>query len=241
MTFKGSSTIGESDGGRVIVAWRSSYRPLLLVRGLLGKAFRKGFSSKEYLILFDIVSSAFKSWDKKTTEQVLVVLFLLSCFRKKISNWDGAIPPIGKSLSRLLRKWGAVKNESEFLKEYQLNAFLNVQLTDKEFDMKVLHTRSLPSRLIHRVRNPSAVGSKHNRKLSKLPLGVTVPQDVRSRTLDEEISSTLRKLYSFLGIAEATPLPFMEKVNLPEESFGKDEIPEGEKTMFQIYLSRVRS
>jgi hypothetical protein len=89
------------------------------------------------------------------------------------------------------------------------------------------------------VRNPSAVGSKHNRKLSRLPLGVTVPQDVRSRTLDEEISSTLRELNSFLGIAEATPLPVMEKVNLPDESFGKDEIPKY-ISMFQEYKKELR-
>jgi len=147
---------------------------------------------------------------------------------------------LGKSLPRMLRKWGTMKTEAELRKEYSLDAFLNVQLSDKEFDMKTLHTKSLPSRLIHRVRNPSAVGSKHNRKLSKLPLGVIVPQDVRSRTLDEEISSALRNLYIFLGIAEATPLPLMEKENLPDESLGKDEITV-DNSMFQEYLRRVQT
>jgi hypothetical protein len=240
-TYKGSSTIGESDGGRIIVAWRTSLRPLLLVRGLLGKAFKKGFSAKEYLVLFDIVSLNFKSWDRKTLGQVLVVLFLISCFRKKVINWDGAIPPLEKSLSRLLRKWGTVKTAPEFLAEYHLHAFLNVRLTDKEFSMKTLHTRSFPARLIHRVRNPSAVGSKSNRKLSKLPTGVIVPQDVRSRTLDEEIKLSLRNLYSFLGIEEAVPLPYMEKKNLPDESIGKDEIPETKNSLFNSYLRRVKS
>lgn len=241
MTYKGSSTIGESDGGRVIVAWKSSLRPLLLVRGLLGKAFNKGFSAKEYLVLFDIVSSQFKSWDRKTIGQVLVVLFLISCFRKKVINWDGAIPPLDKSLSRLLKKWGSVKTAPEFLAEYQLHAFLNVQLTDKEFSMRTLHTRSLPARLIHRVRNPSAVGSKSNRKLSKLPTGVIVPQDVHSRTLDEEIKLSLRNLYDFLGIAEAVPLPYMEKKNLPEDGRGKVEIPENKNSLFESYLRRVKT
>jgi hypothetical protein len=91
------------------------------------------------------------------------------------------------------------------------------------------------------VRNPSAVGSKSNRKLSKLPTGVIVPQDVRSRTLDEEIKLSLRNLYSFLGIEEAVPLPYMEKKNLPDESIGKDEIPETKNSLFNSYLRRVKT
>lgn len=239
MTYKGSSTIGMSDGGRMIVAWKSSLKPLLLVRGLLGKAYRDGFSSKEYLILFDIVSSAFKSWDKKTIEQVLVPLFLLSSNRKAIRDWDSAIPPLKKTLSRLLRKWGTVKKIQEILEKYDLNAFLNVQLTKDNFSMRTFHTKSFPARLIHRVRNPSAVGSKHNRKLSTPPSGITLPKDVRSRTLDEEISSTVRRLYNFLGIVEATPLPYMERENLPDEPIGKGEIPKTQ-SLFNEYRRRVK-
>jgi hypothetical protein len=48
-------------------------------------------------------------------------------------------------------------------------------------------------------------------------------------------------LYSFLGIEEAVPLPYMEKKNLPDESIGKDEIPETKNSLFNSYLRRVKS
>lgn len=236
----GVSTIGESDGGRVIVRWESSYKIGTLVRGLLGKAFNVGFSSKEYLILFDIISSHFRSLGSGALEKVLVVLFLLSSSRKAITNWDMPIPPLKRTLPKILKKLGSMKNESDLRREYDLNAFLSVRLTKEQFSMKVSHSRSLPARLIHRVRNPSAVGTKHNRKLSKLPSGFILPHDSRTRTLDEEITLTVRKLYSFLGIQEATPLPYVEREIPADEPVGKGEIPEGE-SMFEKYLRRVES
>jgi hypothetical protein len=132
-----------------------------------------------------------------------------------------------------------MKKEFEFRQRFQLDAFLNVPLTEKEFSMKVLHTRSFPARLIHRVRNPSAVGSRSNRKFKPTPAGIMIPKDIRSRSLNEEISSVMENLYSFLGIAPATPLPYMEKGKTPEETLGKDEIPVT-NSLFKEYLRRVK-
>lgn len=240
---RGYSLLGELSGGvREIVSWRSTLRPLILLRGLLRKAWTIGISTKEYLIMYDILSSQFRSWDSNTIGRVVVCMFFLSSTRKSILSWDHAIPPVKKKLSRILQLWGSSRTSDALMKEYQLQAFLNIPLTDESFKMKVHRTGSPLARLANRVRNPSAVGSKSGRKFRKLPPGMVVPKSSIPRSLEVEISNSLENLYRFLGVSGTTPLPIVESETPTEESFGKDETSGSENpSLFEQYLRRARS
>lgn len=232
---KGTITLGRWKSGLIVCVWQSQLKPLHLLRALLSKAWKTGFSTKEYLIAFDIISSNHKRWDRPSLRSALCLMFLLGSFRKKLADWNSSTPPIRTKLPRILHAWGKSRKLKEFLAEYHLPPFLNIALNKEVIKMRVVHTGDRSAIPAKKVRSPSSVGTKSRSKLRSDKFGILGPIHP-PRTLDGEISIFIKELSLFLGIKVATP-PLIESRIKPSDESDKalDEILKDIKPYVSLY------
>jgi hypothetical protein len=198
--INGSFRIGRSGLTKkeLLVTWHSNLRPLLLIRKLIRKFWYEGFSCKEYLICFNIISSNFKRWEEEQVLSCLFGLFLVSDNRKIINSWEQTIKPGRKLFSDLMRR--TRKNgveQSEILERFAFTQrFLTVpKLEKKELNLKVV---DLPSNFVRAARrigvSPSSFGSNSKRTMSsQLNLG-----EISSILPPRELIRLIEQLFKLL-------------------------------------------
>lgn len=209
--------------GRTLL-WRSSLRPLILVRSLFAKAWETGISTKEYLILFEVITLNFRTWDEDSRQSALFLMFLFKENRKKLKDWDSSSGTLESALSRFVHKVGRPSIKKELLADFRILRFLHRTPNEKEFEMRVVKSSDSKKSPTKRVRTPSSVGTKRMNNTKNPPIiGSEVP-GLTPKGLDEEIILMYAKL-EYLGVPSSALSESSSGNKSADESWGQDETP----------------
>jgi hypothetical protein len=149
----------------------SKLREKVIFRKLLGNLFFHGINIKQYLLLFNLLSSQ-KYLNSAELTRAVGLLSFCDSPRSGNLNWSQLIKPVRRSTIK--DSEGKKIELGELVKMINFDGFLITnKLTDNDLSIEFRRVKILKGRTSNRPRTPSAVGTKSKMKSSKPSIGNT--------------------------------------------------------------------